>query len=97
MQQFSDGGEDHLKLDKKAEKPSGLQLSFVNARQSTTSTITSDYFSMNSREADGTRKNREEEANIDNRYLNVSYHVRLVKSSFQATRLPGRCKRFADR
>ena len=44
-----------------------MQLSYVNARQSTTSTITSDYFSMNSREAEANRKNREDDANMDNR------------------------------
>ena len=34
----------------KLEKPTCLQLNTVHARQNTTSTITSDYFSMNSRE-----------------------------------------------
>ena len=51
----------------KLEKPTCLQLSNVNARQSTTSTITSDYFSMNSREAEANRRNREDDAIMDNR------------------------------
>lgn len=64
------------------EKPSCLQLTSVHTRPSTTSTITSDYFSMNSRE---TNSKREEDVLLETRCM-MTYIQYISKSPLEMCR-----------